>query len=131
LEQQCVDAALAAEIPDKQLLVRTASVALPLTLVLGACADNSQVLAAARSLAAKRDRRVLLIPLAIKAVARDHALARAIIELLPATTASALTNTPSGTGKLSPEDLDELGDVRTLQAVKPWLSAFIKGAEGS
>ena len=131
LEQQCVDTALAAEIPDKQLLVRTAAVALPLTLVVGACADHSQVLAAARSLAAKPDRRALLIPLAIKAIARDHALAQAIIELLPATAASALSNTLSGSGELCSEDIDGLGDVRTLQVVKPWLSAVMKGAEGS
>lgn len=131
LEQQSVDAALAAEIPVKQLLLRTASVALPLTLVVGACADNSHVLTAARSLAAKPNRRALLVPLAIAAASRDHALAPEIIELLPAGTASALTSLLSGTGKFSLEDLDELGDVRTLQEVKPWLSSFMKGAEGS
>jgi hypothetical protein len=129
LEQQGVDASLAAEIPDKQLLTRTAFVALPLTLVIGACASNSQVLATAQSLSAKPDRRALLLPLAVNAVARDQALARAIIELLPAATASALTNMLSGAGKLSLDDLDELGDVRTLQAVKPWLSAYMKGVE--
>ncbi|MET4261813.1 hypothetical protein ABIC09_006784 [Bradyrhizobium sp. S3.12.5] len=131
LEQQCVNAALAAEIPDKQLLVRTAPVALPLTLVVGASADNSRVLAAAQSLAAKQERRALLIPLALAAFARDRASAHEIIELLPARAATALTNTLNGAGKLSQEDLDGLGDVRTLETVKPWLSALMKGAEGS
>jgi len=129
LEQRCVDATLAAEIPDNKLLVRAAPVALPLTLVVGASADNSRVLAAARSLAAKPDRRVLLIPLAIVAIARDHTLGRAIIELLPTRTASALTKTLNGAGKLSKEDLDGLGDVRTLETVKPWLSAIMERAE--
>lgn len=131
LEQHCVDKELAAEIPDKQLLVRTALVALPLTLVVGACASNPQILATARSLAANPDRRVMIVLLAIKAFVRDHALARAIIELLPATTASVLTNTLGGSGKISPEDLDGLGDVRTLQAVKSCLSTFMKEAEDS
>ncbi len=131
LEQQCVDAALAAEIPDKQLLVRPAPVALPLTLVIGACAENSRVIAAARSLAAKQERRALLIPLTIAAFARDRALAHEIMELLPAGAATALTNTLNGVGKFSQEDLDGLGDVRTLETVKPWLSALMKGAEGS
>ncbi|EIG61257.1 hypothetical protein [Bradyrhizobium sp. WSM1253] len=131
LEQQSVDTELAAEIPHKQLLFRTAPVALALTLVVAACAGHCQVLDAARSLAAKPDRRALLIPLAIKANARDPALAQAIVELLPAATASALSNTLSGSGKLSLEDLDGLGDVRTLQVVKPWLSAVMKGPEAS
>lgn len=130
LENQFVDAALAAEIPDKQLLVRTAPVALPLTLVVGASADNSRVLAAAQSLAAKQERRALLIPLALAAFARDRALAHDIIELLPARTASALINTLNGAGKLSKEDLDGLGDVRTLETVKPWLSALMKEGGG-
>ncbi|RXH42738.1 hypothetical protein [Bradyrhizobium zhanjiangense] len=131
LEQQYVDAALAAAISDKQLLVWAAPVALPLTVVVGACADRPQVVAAAQSLAAKPDRRVLLIPLAITAFARDRELAQAIIELLPATTGSALSDMLRGSGKLSLEDLDYLADVRTLQVVKPWLSAVMKGAEGS
>jgi hypothetical protein len=131
LEQACVDTALAAAVSNKQLLVRAAAVALPLTLVVGACADRPQVVAAAQSLAAKPDRRVLLIPLAIMAFARDRELAQAIIELLPATTGSALSDMLCGSCKLSLEDIDHLGDVRTLQVAKPWLSAVMKGAEGS
>lgn len=48
---------------------------------------------------------------------------------MPAKTASALANTLNGTGELSPDELDRLGDVRTLRAMKPWPPAFMRRAE--
>ncbi|SDI63674.1 hypothetical protein [Bradyrhizobium ottawaense] len=128
-ERQFVDAALAAEITDDQLLLRTAPVAFPLTLVVGACADTSRVISAAKELAAKQERRALLIPLAIAAAGREGSLAEQIMKLLPTKTADALSQTLEGTGKLSAEDLNGLGDVRTTETVKTGLSVFFENAK--
>jgi hypothetical protein len=128
-ERQFVDAALAAEITDNQLLLRTATVAFPLTLLVGACAEHSRVVAAAKALAAKPERRVLLIPLAIAAADRESKLAEQILKLLPKNTAEAVSQALLGTTKLSADDLNELGDVRMTETVRARLSAFFEDAK--
>jgi hypothetical protein len=125
-ERQFVDAALAAEITDDQLLLRTAPVAFSLTLLVGACAENSRVIAAAKALAAKPERRVLLLPLAIAAEGRKDALVEKILKLLPRNTAAVISRLLAGEAKLSADDLIELGDVRTTETVKARLSAFFE-----
>ncbi|WP_448044363.1 nSTAND3 domain-containing NTPase [Bradyrhizobium liaoningense] len=125
LERQFVDETLAAEITDEHLLVRRASVALPLAVVVATRADRSRAIAAVKSLAAKPERRVLLIPMAIGVADHDRDLADSILAFLPTHAALALSRIFSGEGTLSQDDLDGLGDVRTLEAVKQGLSNFM------
>lgn len=125
LERQFVDETLAAAITDEHLLGRRALVALPLAVVVATRTDRSRALAAVKSLAAKPERRALLIPMAIGVADQDRKLADEIMAFLPAHAALVLSRILSGEGKLSQHDLDGLGDVRTLEAVKQGLSNFM------
>jgi hypothetical protein len=87
-EYRCVDEALAAEVTDEQLVLRAAGVAYQLVLLVGLCAEPARVLAAAKAIAAKPERRALLLPLAIVLVRRDEALADEVKKFLPKKMAS-------------------------------------------
>jgi hypothetical protein len=94
-------------------------------VVVATRADRSRALAAVKTLAAKPERRALLIPMTIGVADQDRKLADEIMAFLPAHTALVLSRILSGEGKLSEHDLDGLGDVRTLEAVKQGLSNFM------
>lgn len=83
---------------------------------VGNCTDSAQVLATAREFAKQEDRRVLLIALALGAERQSADLAKQVLEMLPPEHLAIEMLTAAGV-PLKHDALDDLGDVRTVNAV--------------
>jgi hypothetical protein len=86
--------------------------------LVGLCTESARVVAAAKAIAAKPERRALLVPLALVLLGRDEALADEVKQFLPKTMADKLADALSGKTKLSQAELNGLGDVRTVETVR-------------
>jgi hypothetical protein len=119
---QQVDRATAARLTVGEVRMRHAAVAVPMAMVVGACAFEDHVLEAARTLSTNSNRKALLLPLAVGATAQGGPLADRVVTLLPddrvASARAALADGP----KLPRGWIDGLGDVRITQEVLRRLS---------
>jgi hypothetical protein len=86
---------------------------------VGSIADSTQILATAKALAVSEDRRVLLIPLGIGAERQSVDLANEVLSKLPPGH-PAVEVLDTSKHPLSHDALDQLGNVRTVEAVH-WL----------
>lgn len=125
MESAVVDTALAGEVEDAQLEARTATVAYPMTLLVGLRADDAQILSAARTLAASSFRRILLLPLILAALQRNADLAMRLAPLFPPLQASTPQTLAHDISQLSRATLIQFGDVRTVEIVLHRLSDFL------
>lgn len=93
---------------------------------VGNCADQSQIIATAATLATREDRRVLLIPLAIGAERQSSELAEQVLSKLPPGHLAA--NILDASKHPLPHDtLDDLGDVRTVNAIHELVGGRLAG----
>ncbi len=116
-EYRYVPAALAGQISDQQLLRRAASIAVPMALLVGACAESERVLKATQAVAADSTRRALLVPLWFATHDSREALSREIARMLPQAIYEALLIAVSDGPKLARNSLESLGDFRVTEQV--------------
>lgn len=93
---------------------------------VGSVSDKEQVRATAKALAVREGKRVLLIPLAIGSERQSTALAKEVLSLLPPDHPAGLILDASKL-PLAHDALDQLGNVRTVEAVHWVIGSRIAG----
>ncbi len=93
---------------------------------VGSVSDEEQVRATAKALALSEGKRVLLIPLAIGSERHSAELAKQVLNLLPPDHPAGLILDASKL-PLAHDALDQLGDVRTVEAVHWLIGSRIAG----
>jgi SpoVK/Ycf46/Vps4 family AAA+-type ATPase len=116
-EVQHVSAAVTVRIDAAALARQPLSAAIPLAGVVGAAASPEQVVSTAQSLAVDPVRCALLIPIWRTALARGS-LAAEVAKWLPPGLVDALASALDDGPKLPLDALNELGDMRVVEAIK-------------
>jgi hypothetical protein len=130
-EYRYVDEALAAKVTDEQLTLRAAGVSYQFALLIGLCAEPARVVSAAKAIAAKPERRALLLPLALVLTTRAESLANEVKKFLPEKMAADLANALDGKAMLSRSELNGLGDIRTVETVRSQLAKLFTKEEAA
>lgn len=97
-----------------------ASLAVNMALAIGTCAQPAQIRDTARWFAESETRRVLLIPMVLGTQTRDEELASEIMGYLPPDHPAKSLFGSDDTLKLPHDVLDDLGDIRIVNAALCW-----------
>ncbi|ALP68652.1 hypothetical protein AN416_38825 (plasmid) [Paraburkholderia caribensis] len=114
------------EFPISARLIEEAppSIAARLSLLAGIATPDEELAALAKEIAGNTQKRALLVPAWIGASTLDREIASSLERLIPANVVEALSAALSP-DSLSPRDLlDDMGDVRTVRAVRQFLARF-------
>jgi hypothetical protein len=120
-----VEPGLAESIADSQLMTRAPVIAALFALLMGARASLARVQTIAIALSLERHRRALLVPLWLGATAQETEVSNAVASLLPETVRGMLSRL-ADTYKLPANSLDELGEVRVVEAIRTVLPDLLE-----
>ncbi|RZF24682.1 hypothetical protein EVC45_37610 [Paraburkholderia sp. UYCP14C] len=100
------------------------SIAARLSLLAGIASPDHDLISLGRGIAANIQKRALLVPAWIGASTKGREIASSLERLIPASVVGALSKAPSPDALAPRELLDDMGDVRTVRAVRKFLGRF-------